>query len=87
MLRFGETKVTKEKSYVAKKPIKIWGFNVDNIVLSKSVETKTNSKYLIGYLYKVIRQSVLIISNMSGYVKTFKVKDGDKKQQIDVFPN
>ena len=87
MLRFGETKVTKEKFYVAKKPIKIWGVNVDNIVLSKLVETETNSKYLIGYLYKVIRQSVLIISNMSGYVKTFKVKDGDKKQQIDVFPN
>ena len=41
MLRFGETKVTKEKFYAAKKkPIKIWDINVDNIVISKLIETK-----------------------------------------------
>ena len=34
MLRFGETKVAKEKSYAAKKPIKIWDVIVDNIVIS-----------------------------------------------------
>ena len=39
---------------------------------------KTNSKYLIGYLDKVIRSLVLILPKMIGYVKTFKVKDGDK---------
>ena len=55
MLRFGETKVTKEKFYAAKKPIKIWDVDVDNIVISKLVETKTNYKYLIGYLDKTIR--------------------------------
>ena len=32
-----------------KKPNKIWDVNVDNIVTSKLVITKTNSKYLIGY--------------------------------------
>ena len=43
MLRFCETKVTKEKLYDAKEPIKIWDVNVDNIVITKLVETKTNS--------------------------------------------
>ena len=42
MLRFGETKVAKETFYAAKKSIKIWDVNVDNIVISKLVKTKTN---------------------------------------------
>ena len=63
---------------VRKNPINIWDANVDNIVISKLVETKTNSKYLIGHLDKVIRALVLILSKMSEYVKTFKVKDRDK---------
>ena len=33
---------------------------------------------MIGYLDKVIRPLVLIISRTSRYVKTFKVKNGDK---------
>ena len=78
MFRFGEKKVTKEKFYVAKKPVKIWYVNVDNIVISKLIETKTNSKYLIGYSDKAIRPLVLVTPKMSGYFKTFKVKDGDK---------
>ena len=52
--------------------------NINNIVISKLVETKTNSKYLIEYLYKVIRPLILVLLKMSGYVKTFKVKNGDK---------
>ena len=55
MLRFGETKVTKETSYAAKRPMKIWDVNFDNIVISKLIETKTNSQYLIGYLDKVFK--------------------------------
>ena len=39
---------------------------------------KTNSKYFIGYLDEAIRPLVLILPNMNGYVKTFKVKDWDK---------
>ena len=31
------------------KTINFWDANVDNIVISKLVKTKTNSKYLIGY--------------------------------------
>ena len=78
MVRFGEKEIAKEKFYAAKRPIKIWDVNVDNIVISKLVKTKTNSKYLIGYLDKAIRPLVLIMPKMSGYVKTFKVKEGDK---------
>ena len=52
MLRYGETKVAKEKFYGAKKPMKIWDVNGDKIVISKLAKTKTNSKYLIGYLIK-----------------------------------
>ena len=56
-------------------PMHIWDVNVDNIVISKLVKTKTNSKYLIWYLDLVIKPLVLILPKMSGYVKTFKVKD------------
>ena len=33
---------------------------------------------MIGYLDKDIRQLVLIMSKLSGHVKTFKVKEVDK---------
>ena len=50
ILRFGETKIaTKEKFYAAKKSIKIWEVNIDNLIISKLVKTKIYSKYLIGY--------------------------------------
>ena len=62
-----------------RKPIKIWDVNLDNIVISKLVKAKTNSKYLIEYLDKDIRPLVLIMSKMSGYVKTFKAEDKIKK--------
>ena len=42
-MRFGEKEIAKEKFYAAKKPIKIWDVIVDNIVVSKLVETKNNS--------------------------------------------
>ena len=59
-------------------PIKIQDGNVDNTVISKLVKIETNSKDLIGYLDKTIRPLVLIMPKMILYVKTFKVKDGDK---------
>ena len=46
---------------------------------SKLVKTKTNSKYSIAYLDKAIRQLVLIMPKMSGYVKRFLVKEGKSK--------
>ena len=57
--------------------MKNWDVDVNYTVILKLVEIKTNSKYLIGYLDKMIRPLVLILPNMSGYDNTFKVKDGD----------
>ena len=49
MLRFGKTNTAKEEFYGTRKPINIWDVNVHNIITSKLVEAKSNSKYLIGY--------------------------------------
>ena len=46
MFTFGETKLVKETFYGAKKPINELDANVD-IVVSKLVETKTNSRHSI----------------------------------------
>ena len=75
MLRFGQTKIAKEIFYAAKKPIEMWDVNVDNIVISKLVTRKINSKYFIGYLDKDIKPLVLIMSKKSRYFKTFKVEN------------
>ena len=40
MVRFGEKEIAKGKVYVAKKPVKIWDVDVDNIVISKLTEKK-----------------------------------------------
>ena len=56
--------------------MKIWYVNVDNIVISKLVQTKADSKYMIGIKFdKAIRPLVLIMFKMSGYVKTFTIED------------
>ena len=79
MTRFGDKEIAKERFYAPIRPIKICDVNVDNIVFSKLVKTKTNSKYFIGYLEKAIRPLHLIMPKMSGYVKAFKVKEGNNK--------
>ena len=48
----------------------MWDVNVDIIDISKLFKSKTNSKYLIGYLDKAIRP----LPKRSEHVKTFKVK-------------
>ena len=58
--------------------VNICNVSTDNIIISKLIETKTNSKCLNRYLDNVIRRLVLILPKMSGYIKTFKVKDGNK---------
>ena len=78
-------KVAKKKLYVAEKLINIWDVNVVNMVVSKLIEIKTNSKDSIGYLGKVITPLVLILCKMSGYIKTFKVKDGGKNNKLTSF--
>ena len=74
MVKFGKTEIAKENFYASKKPIEIWDVNLDNIVISKLVKAKTNSKHLVGYLDKDIRPLVLIMPKMNGYVKAFKVE-------------
>ena len=80
-------KTSKRKVFIsANKPVKVWQANVDNIVISKLIQTKTNSKYLIGIKFeKVLRSLVLTMHKMSGYAKTFKVKGGykDKNNKIN----
>ena len=79
MVKVGDRETAKEKFYAAKRPIKVCDVNVDNIVISKLVKTKTNSKYSIGYLDKTMRLLVLIMPKMSGYFQTFKVKERNDK--------
>ena len=66
-----ERQIAKKRFYVPKKPVKNWNVIVDNIDISKLVKTKTNSKYLTGYLDKAIRPFVLIMPKMSGYFNIF----------------
>ena len=49
------------------------------IVISKFVKTKTNSKYLIEIKFnKAVKPLLFIMPKMGRYVKTLKVKEGDK---------
>ena len=41
------------------------------------MEAKTNFKYSIGYLGKLIKSLVFILLKMTAYGKTYKVKDGN----------
>ena len=62
-----------------KTPLKIWDINIVIVIfISKLINTKTNSKYLVGYLDKFIRPLVFIMLKMSGYVKILKVRDVEK---------
>ena len=79
MVRSRDREIAKEKFNAAKRPIKICDVSIDNIVISKLVKTKTNSKYLIGYLDKTITPLFLIMPRMSGYIGTFKIKEGNNK--------
>ena len=74
MMRFEDREIAKEKFYASKRPITVRDVNVDNIVISKLLKTKFDSKYLIGYLDKTISPLALIMPKMSGNVKTFKLK-------------
>ena len=66
------------KTFMAQKASKYFDVNVNDIVISELINPKTNSKYLIEYLDKVIWLLNLVFPKMSRYIKTFKVKDRDK---------
>ena len=72
MLRFGEREIAKETFYAVKQLKKIWDTNVDEIFITKLVEIKNNSEYLIAYSDKAIRPLVLRMPKMCGYINTFK---------------
>ena len=73
-----KTKVAKECFYGARKPIKILDVDVDNIVISKLIETKNNSRDFTGYLGEVVKLLlVLILPKLTGNVKTFKEKNNN----------
>ena len=65
MLRFWRDKSSKRKSLYCKKTTNVWDVNIDDIVISKLIETKPNFKYWIGCLDKVIRRLVMILPKMS----------------------
>ena len=48
----------KKSIMLQKKPLETWDVNVDNIVISKLVKRKTNSKYLIGYFRSLVFDNV-----------------------------
>ena len=48
------------------KPIKLLDVHAGNIVISKLIQTKNNSKYLNGYLWEVRRPLVLILPKICG---------------------
>ena len=52
---------------------------MDNIIISKLVETKKNFKNLTGYLDEVIKPLVLLLPKMNGYVKAFKDESKNNK--------
>ena len=65
-LRFRKIIVARKEFYGTNKPLKIWDVNVNNIIISKLTETKSNSKCLIGYLNEVsfnITQSFDVTQN------------------------
>ena len=65
MLRFGETKIAKETFYAAEKPMQIWDFNVNSVIISKLIKTEINSKYLNRHLDQAIHPLVLIMPKTS----------------------
>ena len=58
----------------------IWEVNVNNLAISKLVDTNNNSTYLIEYLGEVTTPLVLTLPKLSEYIKTFKDEGGEKKK-------
>ena len=63
-----------------------FSYQLVSIAVSKLIETKTNSKYLLWYLDEVLKPLAIILPKISGYVKAFKVKDGNKDNKLMSFP-
>ena len=70
---------------MVQKAINIWDVDVNNIVILNLIERNNNSKFFIGYLDEVIKPLLSVLPNMSGYVKDFKDKDGNKTNKLMSF--
>ena len=70
---------------MVQKAINIWDVDVNNIVILNLIERNNNSKFFIGYLDEVIKPLLSVLPNMSGYVKAFKDKDGNKTNKLMSF--
>ena len=55
--------------------------NIDSIVISKSIETKTNINNLIRTKLREAIRPLILMPKMSRYIKTFRVQVGDKDQK------
>ena len=53
----------------ARKPIKIWDVDVDNIVISNLIKTKKNSMYLIGYLDDAKNSSMYLLGYLDSAIR------------------
>lgn len=60
MLSFSDTKITNVDFYGSKRSMKILDADIDNIAISKSIETRAWFKCLAGYLEDVTLPFVLI---------------------------
>ena len=68
---------------VQKKPMNVWAAEFGNIIISKLVETKNDTKYLTAYLDEVIKSLVLLLPKIIRYVKTFRDKsENDKNNKL-----
>ena len=56
------------------------------LIIQLSENQLKQKLFLVGYSDKVVRSLVLVLPKMSGYVKTFKVKDGDKDKNYKLMP-
>ena len=65
MMKFGKTEIAKEKFYAAKKPIKIWDVNVNNIKISNfgTQQQILLQIYLGNCAFKVVNKRRLNIIN------------------------
>ena len=63
MVRFGEGELAREMFYVAKKSMKTWDINADNIVILKLVKTK------------LILMVLLCYKNIIGNIRTVRHKN------------
>ena len=80
ILRVGKANVAKKEIYCVKKTTKIWDVYVDIDVIPKLIGNNWNTEVFVWIFRWSHKTIVLILPKMSGYVKTFKNKHGEKSK-------